>query len=179
MTDTLIQMYLMACLVVAVAILLFWGMFRRRIKLSEAESPDTLTHYQRIKRVSKLFWAIFFAFGLMVVVYSALPDFYFVFLPLDIFHHPWINSIGMLTTKLAIVWIIVAQIHIDKELFKYVRNIESLQTMELIWYSEGMLLSGMLMLFIGILITITNVIGLFLTALATIVYFRRRRYKAY
>jgi len=62
-----------------------------------------------------------------------------VFLPLDKFHHPLINVMGLLIMKIAIVWFVIAQIHIDKELYKYSRNIESLSDMELVRYSERML----------------------------------------
>ncbi|UXX78654.1 hypothetical protein N7E81_14935 [Reichenbachiella carrageenanivorans] len=113
----------------------------------------------------------------MTIIYATVPDLYFVFLPLDIFHHPFINITGMLIIKLAIVWIIVAQIHIDKELFKYRRDMESLTAMELVSYSEGILLSGMLIFFLGIFITITNVVGMILILLGMLFFFRNEVYK--
>ncbi|MEQ6167174.1 hypothetical protein AAOE16_08265 [Ekhidna sp. MALMAid0563] len=179
MTDPLLQIYLMACMVVAMAILVFWGQFRKRLKLSAHESPDKLINYKRIKRVSSVFWIIFSLFGIMIIIYCVAPDLYFLFVPLDAFHHPLINNIGLLITKLAIAWIIVAQIHIDKELFKYSRDIESLSAMELVSYSEGMLLSGMLVLFLGIFTTITNVVGVILTVIGVLFFVKGKIYKAY
>jgi hypothetical protein len=108
----------------------------------------------------------------MSVVYSLVPEFYYVFLPLDKFHHPLINVMGLLIMKIAIIWIVIAQVHIDKELFKYSRNIESLSAMELVRYSERMLLTGMLVLFIVFFTTITNIIGLVLVALGVAIYLR-------
>ncbi len=177
MTDPLLQMYLMACIVVAIVILFFWKQLRRKLQPSDIAYPTEAIKYKRIKRVSRVFWGAFFAYSLMVLIYATLPEFYFLFLPLDTFHHPLINSIGMLIIKLSIGWIVVAQLHIDKELYKYFRNIESLPIMELIWYSEGMLLSGMLALFIGIFITITNVVGFVLTAGCLIFFLKNRVYK--
>ncbi|MEO9476728.1 MAG: hypothetical protein ABJG41_14395 [Cyclobacteriaceae bacterium] len=179
MTDPLLQIYLMSCMVVAMFILVFWGQFRKRLKLSSYQSPDKLVNYKRIKRVSAIFWIIFSLFGVMVIIYSAAPDLYFLFVPLDVFHHPLINNIGLLITKLSIAWIIVAQIHIDKELFKYSRDIGRLSTMELVSYSEGMLLSGMLVLFLGIFTTITNVVGVILTVLGVLSFIKGKVYKAY
>ena len=170
-------MYLLACMVVTMAILLFWGQFRKRLKLTTYESPDEQVDYKRIKRISTIFWMIFSLFGLMIIIYSSIPDLYFLFLPLDIFHHPFINSIGLLIVNMAIAWIVVAQLHIDKELFKYKRNIESLKAMELVSYSESMLLSGMLILFLGIFITITNLVGMVLTLLGIMYFFKNRVYK--
>lgn len=177
MTDPLLQMYLMACMVVTMAILLFWGQFRKRLKLSSHESPDKLTNYRRIKRISAVFWVIFSLFGIMIIIYAGVPNLYFLFLPMDVFHHPLINTIGMLITKLAIAWIIVAQLHIDKELFKYSRDIESLTAMELVSYSESMLLSGMLAFFLGIFITITNVVGMILTLLGVLFFIKGKMHK--
>lgn len=179
MTDPLLQIYLMACMVVTMVILVFWGQFRKKLKLSSYESPDKLINYRRIKRVSSMFWIIFSLFGIMIIIYAVAPKLYFLFLPLDAFHHPLINNIGLLITKLAVAWIIVAQIHIDKELFKYSRDIESLSAMELISYSEGMLLSGMMVFFLGIFITITNVVGVILILLGVLFFVRGKIYKSY
>lgn len=179
MTDPLLQMYLMACIVVSTAILLFWSTFRKRLKLNTRVFPDDLVNYKRIRRVSRIFWFIFFGFSFMVIIYTALPGMYFIFVPLDTFHHPLINSIGLLVTKLGIAWIVVAQLHIDKELFKHARDIENLPAMELVWYSEVMLLSGMQVLFTGIFLTITNVVGFLLFVTGLVIYFRSRIYRAY
>jgi len=176
MTDPHLQMYLMACMVVTMAVLLFWGSFRKRLKLNSYESPDILINYKRLKRVGVIFWIIFSLFGIMIAIYANVPEMYFLFLPMDIFHHPLINTIGLLITKLAIAWIIVAQLHIDKELFKYSRDIESLSTMELVSYSEGMLLSGMLVFFLGVFITITNVVGMVLALSGILFFFKARIY---
>lgn len=77
---------------------------------------------------------------------------------------------GLLIMLLAIVWIFIAQINIDKELYKFSRDIESLSAMELLHYSERMLLSGMLVLFIGFFTTITNIVGLLLIAFGAVTY---------
>ncbi|WP_258097326.1 hypothetical protein [Marinoscillum pacificum] len=177
MIDPMLQMYLMANVFVVVVILLFWRVFRRVISISSSKHVDEKMGYQRVKRIRSVYWVIFFLFVFMVVVYSVLPDLYFLFFPLDLFHHPLINGIGILIIKLAIVVIIVAQLHIDKELFKYSRNIESLAVMELVYYSERMLLVGMLFFFLGVAITITNIIGLVLTASSGIFYLKTDLHK--
>lgn len=177
MTDPVLQMYLLACVLIAMAILLFWNRLRSKVKLRQLPTPDASLSYKRLKRMSRTYWIIFLAFSLMVLVYAVLPDLYFVFLPLDFFHRPLINTVGLLITKLSIAWIVVAQLNIDKELFKHSRDIESLPAMELVWYSEKMLLTGMLIFFVGIFITITNIVGLLLTAIGMGVYLKRMAYR--
>ena len=150
MTDPGLQMYLPAFMLVATWLMIFWKQFRKITHIAEVKiDVDKIKEYSRLKRVSGYFWLIFSVFGIMTIIYSLLPDFYYIFIPLDKFHHPVINSIGLLIMKIAIVWIAIAQIHIDKELYKYSRDIESLSAMELVHYSEQMLLTGMLVLFIG------------------------------
>jgi hypothetical protein len=122
--------------------MVFWKQFRKVSRITESTTyTEKILEYNRLKRMSLLFWLIFSAFGIMTVVYSLTPEFYYVFLPLDKFHHPLINVMGLLIMKIAIVWFVIAQIHIDKELYKYSRNIESLSDMELVRYSERMLLT--------------------------------------
>lgn len=173
MTDPTLQMYLPAFMLVATWLIIFWKQFRKVTRISDpAATNEKILEYNRLKRVSGYFWIIFSIFCIMTVIYSVLPVLYYLFLPLDTFHHPLINVIGLLIMKIAIVWIVIAQVHIDKELYKYSRNIESLSAMELVRYSERMLLTGMLVLFIGFFTTITNIIGLVLVAFGVAIYLK-------
>ncbi|MBZ9651819.1 hypothetical protein [Psychroflexus montanilacus] len=173
MTDQNLQIYIIVFILVSTWLLFFWKQFRKITQISNSTSKvNNAIKYNRLKRVSNYFWLIFSVFGLMAIIYSLFPGLYFLFLPLDKFHHPIINSIGLLILKIAIIWIVIAQIHIDKELYKYSKNIESLSAMELLRYSERMLISGMLVLFIGFLTTITNIIGFLLVALGIFIYFK-------
>lgn len=171
MTDPTLQLYLPAFMVVATCLIIFWNQFRKFKPFTVTTgTKEKIFQYNRMKRVSLIFWIIFSIFGIMTIIYSVVPDLYFVFLPLDKFHHPSINLMGLLIMLLAIVWIFIAQINIDKELYKFSRDIESLSAMELLHYSERMLLSGMLVLFIGFFTTITNIIGLLLIAFGAVTY---------
>lgn len=172
MTDPILQMYIPAFMLVAACLTIFWALFRKNSN-RPMTTPDSevIKSYKRLKRVSRYFWIIFTIFGIMAIIYSAFPEFYYLFLPLDQFHHPVINTIGLLIMKISILWIVLAQIHIDKELYKYSRDIESLSAMELVRYSEKMLITGMLVLFIGFFTTITNIIGLLLVVSGVLIYF--------
>ena len=173
MTDPLLQIFLPAYMLVATWLIIFWKQFRKVARITETStSTQKIIEYKRLKRVNSFFWIIFSIFGVMTVIYSLVPEFYYVFLPLDIFHHPVINIMGLLIMKIAIIWIVIAQVHIDKELYKYSRNIESLSAMELVSYSERMLLTGILVLFIGFFTTITNIIGLLLVVMGVAIYLR-------
>jgi len=158
-------------MLVATILILFWKQFRKGIRIIDT-SPnlEKEMEYKRIKKGSLFFWLIFYVFGIMTFIYSIIPELYYIFLPLDIFHNPIINFIGVLLMKIAIVWIIIAQINIDKELNKFSNKAQSLSPMGLVKYSERMLLTGILVLFIGFFTTITNLIGMVLVAFGILIY---------
>ncbi|MBU2913502.1 hypothetical protein [Reichenbachiella agariperforans] len=173
MTDPTLQMYLLAFMVVTTWLMVFWSQFRKMISVKlETRNIEDVARYNRLKRIGGWYWAIFSVFGIMTVIYAIAPDLYFLFLPLDMFHHPVINTMGLLILKISVVWIVIAQLDIDKELYKYSRNIQSLSAMELVNYTERKLLSGMLVLFVGYFTTITNIIGLLLVIVGFVIHTR-------
>lgn len=173
MTDPSLQIYLLAFMIVTTWLMLFWKQIRKLTPFSaQAADADQRLRFSRLKRISKFYWITFSLFGIMTIVYAAMPKLYFVFLPLDVFHHPVINQMGLLILKIAVVWIVIAQLSIDKEIYKYSRDIESLSAMELVNYSERMLIMGMTVLFIGYVTTITNVVGFILVLMSIVQYIR-------
>lgn len=166
MKDPILQIYLPTFMLVFVGLTFFWGWLRKAISLKEYAQATTITQYNRLKRIDAIFRFIFAVFGLMTIIYSTLPELYYIFIPFDIFHHPIINGLGLLILKVAVAWIVAAQIQIDKELYKYSRDMSDLKAMELLYYSETILLKGMLIMFIGMFVTITNLVGILLGVLA-------------
>lgn len=171
MTDSTLQMYLPILMLVATWTIILWKQFRKLRRITEPNPTiEKVREYNRLKKVSGYYWIIFSLFGIMTITYALIPEFYYVFLPLDKFHHPLINVMGLLVMIIAIVWIIIAQIQIDKVFHKNSCNIENSSTIKLVRYSERILLLGMLVLFIGLFITITNIIGLLLVGTGLAIY---------
>src|SRR5690606_18288434 len=172
MADYNLQVFLMALIFVAICLIIFWKYSRNAVRITSRPTIEKMTAYKRLERISGYFWAIFLCFVFMILVYTTAPSYYFIFLPLDKLHHPVINQTGLLILIISLVWILIAQLQIDKELYKYSREIDSLSAMELVHYSEKMLLSGMLVMFFGFFTTITNVIGLLLVIISCWVYYK-------
>lgn len=159
-------------MLVAIWLIVFWKQFRKEIRIIDTSpNPSKEKTYERIKKGSLYFWIIFYVFGIMTIIYSIIPELYYIFLPLDMFHKPLVNAFGLLIMKIAIAWIIVAQMNINKELNKFSKKNGSLSPIEIILYSERMLLAGILVLLIGFSTTITNIIGMVLVASAITIYF--------
>ncbi len=171
MTDPILQLFIPAIMLVAIWLVIFWKKTRKGIRVIDTSpSLGKEMEYKRIKKGNFLFWIIFYVFGIMTIIYSIIPELYYIFFPLDMFHKPVINVIGLLLMKIAIVWIIIAQIKIDKELNKISNKAQSLSPMGLVQYSERMLLTGILVLFIGLFTTITNLIGMVLVVFGIAIY---------
>lgn len=164
----------MAFMVVVTLIILFWNKLRLdRFSIKEVARPEMVKEYKLLKRISGYYWLIFSCFGLMTIVYAGLPQFYYLFLPLDAFDLPVINTMGLLILGVSLVWIIIAQIQIDKELYRLSRNIEKLEAMEMVRFSERLLISGMFILFLGFSTTITNIMGIVLVLISGFIYLKQ------
>ena len=174
MPNPKLQVYLMAFMVVVTLIILFWNKLRLdRFSIKEVARPEMVKEYKLLKRISGYYWLIFSCFGLMTIVYAGLPQFYYLFLPLDAFDLPVINTMGLLILGVSLVWIIIAQIQIDKELYRLSRNIEKLEAMEMVRFSERLLISGLFILFLGFSTTITNIMGIALVLISGFIYLKQ------
>lgn len=100
MPNPKLQVYLMAFMVVVTLIILFWNKLRLdRFSIKEVARPEMVKEYKLLKRISGYYWLIFSCFGLMTIVYAGLPQFYYLFLPLDAFDLPVINTMGLRKEK--------------------------------------------------------------------------------
>lgn len=167
-----LKIFLPSFLIIFICITFFWKWFRKITKAEVYKDIEKIANYSRLTRINTVFKITLLLFGLMTLVYAAFPNFYYIFIPIDKLDHPLINSIGLLSLKVSLIWMIVAQLHIDKELYKYSRKSEDLKLMELVYFSERMFLSGMMVMFIGMLLTITNVVGIVLGVVSIVIYFK-------
>ncbi len=171
MEKEVLQMFLPSFLLVFIGITFFWKWFRKIIRVKEYTDIERTTNYNRLKRINFLFIVLFVVFAIMTFIYCVLPSHYYIFIPLDKFDHPVINSVGVLLLKVALIWMIVAQLYIDKELYKYSRDSGNLSLMELVYFSEKMFLGGLTVMFVGMFITITNVIGIISGLISVLFYY--------
>jgi len=172
-----LQIYIPALMLVAMLILLFWKYVRQAIPIRVPHpNVEKLTNYNSLKRLGGYFCILFIAFLLITIIYTLAPELYSYLLPIERLNHPFINEIGLIVMKLSLVWILIAQIQLDRELYKYSRKIDNLEAMELIHFSEKTLLSGILLLFLGFLITITSITGIFLVLISFVLYFKNFRF---
>lgn len=170
--DQLLQTQLPGFLVVFIIAFFIWKKYRQIVKQNVYQEIKQKLNYHEIQGTNILYAQIFFIFFLMVLVYSFFPNYYFLFIPIDFLDHPIINSFGLIVLKIALVLMVIAQINLDKETFKYAKQIEDSKSPELILYSEMLLIGALCLMFIGFIITITNVVGIISTSVAIALYIK-------
>lgn len=172
MGTEVLRIFLPSFIVIFICITFFWKWFRRITNANEYKDIEQVANYSRLQRINHVFKVVLLMFSFMTLIFSVYPEYYHMFIPLAVFDHPVINSIGILLLKVALVWMIIAQLHIDKELYKYSRHIEDLRLMELVYFSEKMFLGGLIVMFVGMFVTLTNLVAIFMGVISILVYFR-------
>jgi len=172
MTEDILKLYLPGFIVVFIWIAFFWRSFRKLSGIYKNLSADYKINYKRFKRINILYRGILIIFFIMITVFAFIPKLYKWFFPIDQLNHPAINITGFLILKIALIWIVVAQIILDREIYKYSRDIESLAAMETVYSAERTFLRGLIVMFVGMFVTLSNVISFMLVLFAVLFYFK-------
>lgn len=165
-----LEIFLPAFAIVFFAIVALWAWVRRRkfVRVVSHENGIAL----RVRRIDGLFKLMLIGSVVIVFLYSYLPEQYNMLAPIEPLDHPVINTIGVLMLKLSLIWIVMAQLNIDKSVFMINQGIYEWSHRKLILYSQKLLLSGMVMMFVGLCITISS-IGTIIICLVSLILFER------
>lgn len=152
MTRNVLSIFLPGFAVVFFFLLAFWSYFRRRRMepVGEGRAPD-------VKVLDALLTVMVLAAMTVILVYSFFPEGYSFFAPIDILDHPIINTVGVLVLKLSLVWIILAQLLIDKSLHMMRERIYEKLYTRLFIRSQKMLRSGIVIMLAGLFISISSI----------------------
>lgn len=172
MTEDVLKLYLPAFIIVFIWVALLWRSFTRFSGICKNLKSRHINSYSRLKRIYIVYRCIIIVFFVMIVVFSFLPGLYKWLFPIQPLNNPVINLTGFLILKVALVWVVVAQMMLDKELYKYSRDIESLSAMEMVHVNEKILLKGFIVMFIGMFVTLSNLLAVVLVLIALIIYFK-------
>jgi hypothetical protein len=166
MTDDLLKLYL-PWVVALFMLVAFW----RSVEFVITYEPFLCRKYKlyhHLKKVRNQLTFILVLFRIMTITYAYLPTYYRFFLPIDRLNHPLINSVGFMALKISFAWAVVSQILFEREILKY--GTEKDVNPRLIYYAEVRLLKGTLLMFVSMVVTISNVIGILLLFVALLIY---------
>jgi hypothetical protein len=105
-------------------------------------------------------------------VYAYFPDYYYVTGPIVWLDIPLVNTIGVLVLKCSLIWIVMAQFNIERSIALINSGVEQASFNKLLNYSQKLILTGFLIMFLGLFITISSVVAI-LIFLAAVVLFDR------
>lgn len=121
---------------------------------------------------NKVVWSILGISALLVFLYSFFPQVYLYALPIERLDHPVINTLGILILKLSIIWLIIAQVNIDRLRFLIKEGISIFKASHMVLYAQRLYLAGILIMSLGLFVTISSV-GSFILVLIGILLLKR------
>ncbi|HEV8283615.1 MAG TPA: hypothetical protein VGQ09_04855 [Chitinophagaceae bacterium] len=174
MTENVLKISLPGFALVFLLVILYWNSFKKFGIIDKIEFNER-HYYNRLKRLHSIYLIIMIIFFLMIFLYSFFTEIYSLFLPIDALDHPIINGIGFILLKFALGWVIITQIKLDNRIYRYSLDVNNLSLMAMVFKAEKNLIKGLLIMFAGVVITISNLIGIFLCLLALLYYFFSNR----
>ncbi|MCM4159039.1 hypothetical protein FHG64_08595 [Antarcticibacterium flavum] len=171
MVDLSLQMFFPTFVCVAIVFILFWKYVKKILPVSKRVPViEGVKNYRRLHRINSHFWGIFSCFVVQILVYSIAPQFLFIFFPVDHLQHPVILGIGVLLLKFSLGIILIAQIQIDQKLTQITKENDQTILFKSLRRFEGLLISGMMLIFIGFSITIPSLFSLTLVIIGFYIY---------
>jgi hypothetical protein len=148
-------MFLPAFMVSIVCLLFFWTFFRKSRRLRIVPTAGNVV--RRVSTVKTAFLMLLSLAVSLALLYAYLPEYYDLMIPIELLDHPLVNAAGILILQVSFVWLVVAQLNIDRVIFQINSGLDEWSYQRLTLYSHRLLLSGLLILFIGVFVTISSV----------------------
>lgn len=127
--------------------------------------------FKKIKRIETTFKILLAVFSGIIILYSLFPEYYKAFVgPIEALDHPFVNNMGVLILKISLASLVVAQLNIDRTIFKINQGLDEWHYLKLLSYSEKILLFSLLMMFIGVFVTISSLLSVVLCLFAAGVF---------
>lgn len=164
MTDASLKLVL-PYFVAAFLIVAFWRSRQdKNILLTAAVESDPAV--SRLRKAEQFFSVLLVLFSLMTLLHAYYPGLYLFLLPLDSLNEPAINGIGMFLLRIALAWVVVAQLFITRAIDRFHQTKNPVPFLR----AKKSHLFGMLLMFAGMLVTLTNVAGIVLCNLAVLIF---------
>lgn len=156
-----------ACVFFVVAFL--WEEFRKQ-KRYEVHGLTNSTGYSELMRTNSAYKVISTCFIAMIVCYVTVPSLYHFFIPISSLDNPLVNNIGLLVLNISLVLMVIAQLDIDREFYRLLETTGNNGSKELLLYSKRKFFVGVFMMYVGVALTISTVIGFVFVIIAFTIY---------
>ncbi len=144
-----------------------------------------LTHSHRkvltaeLRLVDVFFKILLFLSIVLAVVYAYFPEYYYLSGPIDSLDIPVVNFAGVLVLGTSLIWVVMAQFNVEKTIALLNSGVEKNTFGKLLYYSQKMILTGMLIMFFGLFIAISSVMAILICVTAVVLFDRVQRRLSY
>jgi|GEM_PF-5746286 hypothetical protein len=150
-------------------IAILWAEIRRK-------NPKVLLNLQGVERKilvrGRACRMLTMGFTTVVLCFTIYPFIYRNFIPIDILDMPALNLAGITLMGIALLWTVLAQLDFDDELQHVVANPSS-PTLDIAWHSNR-IVTGYFIMFLGVTLTLANVVSLVLFTIACLVFYHNK-----
>lgn len=171
MDNQLLQVFIPAFMATFIGTISVWAFVRKKksIRLDSSEKNKIRPEL----RLVDLFFKVLLVMSIAVAaVYAYFPEYYYLAGPIHWLDNPFINSVGVLVLATSLVWIVMAQFNIERTIALLNSGIERGSFKKLLTYSQKLVLTGMLIMFFGLFITLSSVVAVFIFITAALLFDR-------
>lgn len=149
-----------------------WGEFRKKhpkvlYLLNTLDEED-----KRQIEKSKICKMLVMCFTTIVLCFTLYPYIYKSFIPIHQLDNPYINLIGLLVLSISMIWLVIAQVDFDKELYNIHGVNNGVKYINISLHSKR-IVTGYFLMFVGVTITLANLVSAILLLSAFVMYRRR------
>lgn len=149
-----------------------WGEFRKKHPkvlhlLNTLDEAD-----KRLIENGKFFKILVMCFTTIVLCFALYPYIYSTFIPIDGLDNPYVNLLGVIILGVSLIRLTIAQVDFDKELYNIHGIPGSANYIDISLHSKR-IVTGYLLMFLGLTIILSNLVSTVLLISAFIVYRRK------
>jgi hypothetical protein len=180
MSERLLSVLLIGFATLFLWIILGWATFSSFFGITDLQHSLARSKYDRLKKIHiayKIILILFVAVDYTAFFFPSLNKYYY---PISLLNNDSINIIGLVILLLALLYILYAQRRLDKELHHYYYESEEKNMNLSVPSAENHLLTGILLMFVGMFVIISTIVTALLVVSAFIVFYIRlsnRNYK--
>lgn len=170
-----LQTFLPAFMTVFIGTVSAWSHIRKN-KFIRLTPPMGKSIQKEVRLVDYFFKCLLLIAFTIALVYSFLPEYYYIARPIEWLDNSFINWIGILTLATSLIWIVVAQFNIERTIALANSGVEEISFQRLVSYAQKLLMTGMLIMFLGFFLTLSSILSTFIFIIATLLFDRLQKF---
>jgi hypothetical protein len=177
MEEPTLKIFLTAFITVFLGTISLWAHVRKT-KSIRLSPPFGKSIQKEIRLIDTFYKCLTFIITVIIMVFALLPEYYHLAVPIDWLDNSFVNWIGVLTLATSLVWIVVAQFNIERTIALANAGVEEISFRKLVSYSQKLILTGMLMMFLGFFLTLSSILSTFIFIIGALLFERLQKFES-